>query len=293
MTLPPAARELPGRLVLLGHPIAHSLSPIFQNAALRDAGLSLLYDALDVPPARLTRVAEELRAINGAGNVTIPHKETFARLCARRSQVAERVGAVNAFWTEAGELVGDNTDVDGFDAAVRHHFGAPPSHACVAVLGAGGAAAAVLAAVERWDGASVRLVARSRPRAFELADRFANLTTVVPDVREALVGATLIVNATPIGLTGEDMPLDPHLLLQGRQSAGARGNTSSESSDRIGPDILDLTYRRGETPWVHACRAQGLHAADGLAMLIEQGALAYERWLGVAPNRSAMWNAVR
>jgi shikimate dehydrogenase len=75
---------LPGRLVLLGHPVAHSLSPVFQNAALRRAGLPLTYEALDVPPARLERVASELRVADAAGNVTVPHKETFGRLCARR-----------------------------------------------------------------------------------------------------------------------------------------------------------------------------------------------------------------
>jgi shikimate dehydrogenase len=183
------------------------------------------------------------------------------------------VGAVNTFWTENGALVGDNTDVGGFDAAVRRHFGLMHEHGLVVVLGAGGSAAAVLAAVERWDGARVRIVARTSHRAAALAARFARIATVFPRAEDALHDATLVVNATPVGLDGAEYPVNPALLP-------ARA------------DVLDLAYRRGATPWVHACRARGLRAADGLAMLVEQGALAFERWFGAIPDRKAMWRAV-
>jgi len=266
--------ELPGRLVLLGHPVAHSLSPALQTAALLSAGIPLTYETLDVTPARLATVAGLLRDAGAAGNVTVPHKEAFAALCGSRSPVAERVGAVNTFWTEGGALFGDNTDVGGFDAAVRRHFGLPHDHGVVVVLGAGGAAAAVLAAVERWDGARVRIVARTSHRANALASRFARIAGVFEHVADAVHDASLVVNATPVGLDGADYPMDPAFLPPGA-------------------DILDLAYRRGETPWVHACRARGLRAADGLAMLVEQGALAFERWFGAIPDREAMWKAVR
>jgi shikimate dehydrogenase len=266
--------ELPGRLVLLGHPVAHSLSPALQNAALRSAGIPLTYEAMDVTPARLAGVAALLRDDAAAGNVTVPHKEAFAALCDSCSPVAERVGAVNTFWTESGALVGDNTDVGGFDAAVRRHFGLPHEHGVVVVIGAGGSAAAVLAAVERWAGARVRIVARTSHRAATLAARFARIATVSARLEDAVLDAALVVNATPIGLDGTKYPVDPAML-----PAGA--------------DVLDLAYRRGETPWVHACRARGLRAADGLAMLVEQGALAFERWFGAIPDRDAMWKAAR
>ncbi len=266
--------ELPGRLVLLGHPVAHSLSPAMQNAALRSAGIPLTYEALDVAPARLATVAGLLRDAAGAGNVTVPHKEAFAALCESRSPVAERVGAVNTFWCEDGKLVGDNTDVGGFDAAVRRHFGLPHDHGTVVVLGAGGSAAAVLAAVERWDGARVRIVGRTGHRAAALAARFERIATAFDDVADAMRDASLVVNATPVGLNGAELPVDP-------------------ASIPSGADVLDLTYRRGETPWVHACRARGLRAADGLAMLVEQGALAFERWFGAMPDRDAMWKAAK
>lgn len=266
--------ERPGRLVLLGHPVAHSLSPAMQNAALTRAGIPLTYEPLDVEPSQLATVAGLLRDAGGAGNVTVPHKEAFAACCSRRSPVADRAGAVNTFWTEAGELVGDNTDVGGFDAAVRRHFGDRHERGIVAVLGAGGSAAAVVAAVERWAGARVHLVARTRARADALAARFGRVASAFDSVSDAVRNASLVVNATPVGLRGNELPVEPALLADGT-------------------DAFDLTYRRGETPWVHACRARGLRAADGLGMLVEQGALAFERWFGASPDREAMWQAVR
>ena len=166
---------LPGRLVLLGHPVAHSLSPRFQAAALRAAGIALEYEAMDVLPAELARVAALLREAGAAGNVTVPHKEAFAACCNRLSPVAERVGAVNTFWTEEGDLVGDNTDVGGFDTAVRNTVGVPTAPFTVAVLGAGGAASAVLAAVERWEGATAKVWARTMARAERLVERYGRM----------------------------------------------------------------------------------------------------------------------
>jgi shikimate dehydrogenase len=265
--------SLPGRLVILGHPVAHALSPTFQNAALKHAGIPLTYEAMDVTPARLATVAGLLRDVRGAGNITVPHKESFAKLCGRLSPVAERTGAVNTFWTADGVIVGDNTDVGGFDAAINYHFGAPCDRLKVAVLGAGGAAAAVLAAVERWAGASVALHGRSRARANALAARFNRIATAVGSVAEAVDGAELVVNATPVGLHGDDLPCNPALL-------GAK------------TDAFDLTYRLIETPWVLSCRARGLRAADGLTMVVEQGALAFERWFEMPADRSVMYRAV-
>jgi shikimate dehydrogenase len=245
-----------------------------QNAALQRAGIAMTYEAMDVVPAQLPTVAGLLRDAGGAGNVTVPHKEAFAALCASRSPVAERVGAVNTFWTDDGALVGDNTDVGGFDAAIRRHFGSVHQQGVVVVLGAGGSAAAVLTAVERWNGARARIAARTTARAEALAARFATMTTVSRDLADAVHDASLVVNATPVGLSGNELPMDPALLPPGA-------------------DVYDLTYRRGETPWVHACRARGLRAADGLAMLVEQGALAFERWFAAIPDRDAMRKATQ
>lgn len=262
-------RARPSRLVILGHPVAQSLSPLFQNAALRRAGIPLEYTALDVAPEQLASTLEALARDGAAGNVTMPHKESVAARCARLTPLAERAGAVNTFWTEDGRLCGDNTDVGGFDAAVRLVLGRPPRGERVALLGAGGAAAAVLAAVERWEGAAAAIVARSAPRAAALAERFRPVARVAGRTEDALDGATLVVNATPVGMRDDALPADPAMLPPGAA-------------------ILDLVYRRGETAWVRAARARGHAARDGRDMLVEQGALAFSRWLGVEPDRAAM-----
>src|SRR5437879_5218660 len=107
--------QLPGRLVLLGHPVAHSLSPRFQNAALDAAGIGLRYEAHDVEPHEFELVVTGLKAERAAGNVTIPFKERMYDACDELTPLARRVGAVNTFWVEdTGRLIGDNTDVGGF-----------------------------------------------------------------------------------------------------------------------------------------------------------------------------------
>lgn len=262
----------PGRLVLIGHPVAHSLSPAFQNAALRRAGIPLVYEALDVAPAALGATLDTLVHEGGAGNVTIPHKGAVFARCDVATALAERVGAVNTFWTVASELHGDNTDVGGFEAAVVAAVGGVPS-GTLTLIGAGGSAAAVCAAAERWGDVEVRIVSRSEARARELAARFAPLVSLA-SMQESLDDSALVVNATPLGMLDDDpMPVP---------------------IDRLPPDaaVVDLVYRSGGTAWVRAARARGINAIDGLPMLIEQGALAFERWFGVAPDRDAMWNAV-
>ena len=265
----------PSRLVLLGHPVAQSLSPAFQNAALRSAGIPLAYEALDVAPAAFGDALRALVRQRAAGNVTFPHKEAAARACDALEPLAQRTGAVNVFWTDdAGALVGDNTDVGGFDAAVRALLGRAPANLRVALVGAGGSAAAVLAAVERWPGCYAAVWSRTPERARLLAGRFAPVAHAEPSLEEATRQADLVVNATPVGMTDDAMPFDPATL--GRRAA-----------------LVDLVYRRGETALVRAARRRKLLACDGLPMLIEQGALAFERWFGVAPDREAMWTAVR
>ncbi|GLC27282.1 shikimate dehydrogenase family protein [Roseisolibacter agri] len=265
-----------GQLVLLGHPVAHSLSPRFQNAALRAAGIPLTYRAADVAPHALPGVLDALVAARAAGNVTLPHKEAVAARCDLRTPLAARVGAVNTYWcTLDGALWGDNTDVAGVDASVRQLFGGRvPAGQRVALLGAGGSAAAVLAAAESWPDARVRVWSRTRERADALTQRFPAVAHAVDALADALDRATLVVNATPLGIRPDDvLPAPPAAL--GTDAA-----------------VLDLVYRPGETRWVHAVRASGRRAIDGLPMLIAQGAASFVRWFGVAPDTEAMWAAV-
>jgi shikimate dehydrogenase len=142
----------------------------------------------------------------------------------------------------------------------------------VGLLGAGGSASAVLAAVETWPGCSAHVYNRTPERARLLCERFSAIAQPVDDIG-VIAGAQLIVNATSVGLRDDSYPLDPTL---------------------IAPDaaVIDLVYRPGESAWTHAVRARGHRACDGLPMLIEQGALAFERWFGVSPDRSVMWESL-
>lgn len=266
-------RIYPGRLVLLGHPVSHSLSPAFQNAALRAAKIPLKYEALDVEPSELRSVLRELKESKAAGNVTIPHKTTVHASCDKVTDIGARVGAVNTFWFESGKLHCDNTDVGGFDTAAKALLGGEPSDARVVLIGSGGAAAGVLAAVEKWPHAHVSIVARNADKARRLARRFRDVASVETSAEKAVIGATLIVNATPIGQHDDEQPL---------------------AADMIQPStaVFDLVYRRGGTPWVQAARKKGCPAADGLPMLLEQGALSFQRWFGIEPNREAMRQAL-
>lgn len=263
----------PERLVLLGHPVGHSLSPRLQNAAIRAAGIAARYEALDVEPTAFDTTLARLMAERAAGNVTIPHKERMREACDALTPLAERVGAVNTWWVDRGDrLHGDNTDVGGFRAAVGELLGEEPRDLTVGVLGAGGAAAAVLAAVEAWPRCYAHVYNRTPERARVLCERFSTVSQPVDDVG-VIAGSQLVVNATSIGLRhGDPMPIEPGLVR---------------------PDcvVMDLVYLPGETAFVRALRARGIRAADGLRMLVEQAALAFDLWFGVAPDRSVMWEA--
>lgn len=263
----------PSRLVLLGHPVAHSLSPRFQNAALAAAGLDVRYEALDVDPARFEDVVAQLKREHAAGNVTVPFKERMHGACDVLTPLARRVGAVNTFWVDDDEmLAGDNTDVGGFDLTASTVLGQAPRDLTVGVLGAGGAAAGVLAAVETWPGCVAHVFNRAPERARLLCERFGSFAQPVDDVG-VIAGAQLVVNATSVGLRDDALPIDPELL----------------PATTV---VVDLVYRPGETAFVRAARARGLRAMDGLLMLCEQGALAFERWFGRPPDRAVMWEAL-
>lgn len=267
--------QAPGRLVLLGQPVAQSLSPVFQNAALRAAGLDVRYEALDVSAEDLAPTLRTLASSGAAGNVTIPHKEAVAALCDVLTPLAQRLGAVNTWWTAHGAVHGDNTDVGGFDDAVCALLGEIPRAVTVAVLGAGGSARAVVAAIGAWRDCRCAIWARTPARAEALvALGPANTTTVEEFMADAVRGADLVVNTTPIGMRDEQVPVNPAVL-------------------RTGAACLDLVYRRGgTTPFVRLARTQGRRADDGLQMLISQGARSWERWFdGIAPDRAVMRRA--
>ena len=264
----------PGRLVLVGDPVSHSLSPAMQNAALRAAHIDLQYEALAVSHDSLPSVLEELRRLKGAGNVTIPHKRNVLELADVRSETAARAHAANTFRYVEGALHVENTDVPAFDRVARNLLADAISGARITVFGAGGAAAAILCAVEGWEGATATIFNRSRESAVRLEQAFADFARAETDIARALDGATLVVNATPAGQHDDEYCCEPSLL-------------DPETA------VFDLVYRRGGTPWVNEAARQGHPAIDGMPMLLEQGALAFREWFGFDPDREVMQQALQ
>jgi shikimate dehydrogenase len=263
----------PRLIALLGDPVAHSLSPRFQNAAIRAAGLDAVYVALRVETAAFDGLFTGLAGARAAGNVTLPHKARAAARVEVRTAAVERTGACNTFWVEGGRVHGDNTDIEGFGRAARALIGSPAG-ARTLVLGAGGAARAAVFALIESRADSVHVLNRTPGRARSLRDaldpqgrRVAVLETADALRRE---GYDLVVNATALGLN----PSDPPPLDLGLPA-------------RVGA-VLDLAYRPGTTAWVQAARAAGVPAADGREMLIQQGASSFRRWFGVEPDTGAM-----
>lgn len=242
---------------------------MIQSAAIAAAGLNVKYEALRVPAADLASVAAQLLDEKAGGNVTVPHKIAFRNLCGEVTATAARTGAVNTFWTRDGKLIGDNTDVGGFDAAACAALGGRTDSITVGLLGAGGSAAAVLTAIEAWPHARVNVFSRSSDRARSLAARFGDFARAVSTTAEALTESNFVVNATPVGMTDDSLPLRIEDLCTGAV-------------------VMDLVYKSGGTALTRAAEAAGFAASDGTAMLIEQGALAFERWFGFPPDRDVM-----
>jgi shikimate dehydrogenase len=272
----PRAHDAPATLVIVGDPVAQSLSPVFQNAALRHAGRAVTYSRCQVPAERLDGTISELRRARTGGNVTMPHKEAMFARAVHTTRAARRTGAVNTFWWDGEALVGHNTDVDGV-AATLTALCADGVRGDVLLLGAGGSAAAVLEALAQTPAtrdARVLVTSRTRTRAERLVAAVGRQATVVsPEaVRWSELG--LVVNATPAGMRDED--------------------AQPVAVEHLGAHtvVFDLVYRRGGTVWVREARARGLRAEDGLRMLVEQGAAAYTCWFGEAPSREVMWAAL-
>jgi shikimate dehydrogenase len=265
---------------LLGHPVSHSLSPAMHNAAFKVLGLPHKYSARDVTPEKLADVMRSLRGETSLGaNVTIPHKEASLRLVDEVSDDARAIGAVNTVVRRGSRLVGENTDKYGFEKSLAQTREGPPdetgflfSRNTVLVLGAGGAArACVLSLLEHEN--SVLIANRDRTRAEALATamlpfRAASRTIEVVDWDGAGARAVDgVVNATPLGLRGEDP-------LEGADLPGV---------------VVDIVPTRDVTPLVRRAR-EGQHrvVVEGLAMLLHQAARSFELWTGVPAPLEAM-----
>jgi shikimate dehydrogenase len=272
---------------VIGDPVAHSLSPILHNAAFAALGLDWVYVAFPVPRGRAAEAVAAVPALGLAGlNVTMPHKEDVAGACDELTADAAALRSVNTVVAlPDGRTLGDSTDGPGFLDALADE-GIPVAGQPVLVLGAGGAARAVVLALGR-AGADVTVAARRPDAATEAA-------ALAPGARAVPLGAlagpasaapssaadrvdpgefSVVVNATPLGMSGGDpLPVDPESL-------------------HAGQSVVDLVYHPADTPLLTAARAQGAQAVNGLGMLLHQAARSFRLWTGEEPALEVMRRA--
>jgi shikimate dehydrogenase len=271
------------RVGLLGNPLKRRHSQVMHDAAFDAAGIDARYVLLELEPDAVEAAVAEARGEGWLGlGVTAPYKQVVASLVDEVEPDALTIGAVNnVVRTNGGRLIGFNTDAPGFRAGVELAMGRSLEDARVVVMGAGGAAHAVVYACLDAGARSVVVGNRTVARAASLVQRFADvgqgsLTALAaddPTLADALAGADLAVNATTVGM------IDPGATI---------------AIERLGPDatVFDLVYVPAETPLVAAARARGLRAANGSEMLIAQAAIAFERWTGVGGMADVMRQAV-
>lgn len=257
------------RAFVCGHPVAHSRSPAIHGHWLQRHGIAGSYERIDVVPERISVFIAEMAAQGFAGgNFTIPHKEAAFAGVDRRDAAAEMIGAVNTVWLEEGRLVGANTDAPGFAANLDDHAPEWRQGRKAVVLGAGGAARAVLFALLDAGFTDVRVVNRSVARARELADRFGPRVSAHGQAAagELLGDADLVVNTTSLGMDGNgELPADV-------------------TSIHGGAIVTDIVYVPLVTPLLAAATARGLKTVDGLGMLLHQAAPGFRRWFGIMPE---------
>jgi shikimate dehydrogenase len=259
---------------IIGDPVHHSLSPGMQNAAFAAMGLNCAYIAFRVPAGELKESIESLRSTNVAGfNVTIPHKVEVMKYLDELDATAKQAGAVNTVNNINGVLKGYNTDMHGFIEPLERrkvHF----KDMTVLLLGAGGAARAIVAALAQEKVKKVVIANRDKKKAAELARMGAGMglkceTANFADANKLAPKADMIVNATSLGLKDEPSPIDSEHIKKGCI-------------------VYDIVYRPVVTDLLEQAKLAGAEVVYGYEMLIEQGARAFEIWTGLPAPREAM-----
>lgn len=255
------------RACVIGWPIKHSRSPIIHNFWLRRHGIDGSYEKVEVAPEALGEFILGIGRDFAGCNVTVPHKEQAAALLGEVDATARAVGAVNTIWAEAGIVRGMNTDVAGFLANLDQAapgWDAAPLRAVV--LGAGGAARAVVYGLAARGASDIAIVNRSSRRAEELAAELGGRAAAPEELPQLLAEATLLVNATSLGMQGSaELDID---LAQLNPAAV----------------VNDLVYVPLRTKLIEAAAARGNRTVDGLGMLLHQAVPGFEKWFGVRPE---------
>jgi shikimate dehydrogenase len=268
---------LTDRYAVIGHPITHSLSPRIHAQFARQTGQDLSYDAVEVDAEVLPAALQALHEQGYRGlNATLPHKVAAMALCKTVSERARRAGAVNTLIRTDSSWRGDNTDGEGFIRDLQR-LGYSVSGRHVLVLGAGGAVRGILEPLLGAAPAELVVSSRSPWKPEALAEQFQALGVIRPSTHLALKGDRfdLIVNATSAGHGGEAPRLPGQLLADGG-------------------DCYDLSYGKAFAPFRSWAEAQGAaRIADGLGMLVEQAAAAFEIWRGLRPDTTAVIETLR
>lgn len=266
------------RVGIIGHPVGHSLSPVFQQAAFDHCGLDLHYEAWDTPLAELPARVASLRSPDVLGaNVTVPHKEAVIPHLDELGGQAARVGAVNTIVNRDGRLYGFNTDGPGFVAALRHEAHFEPAGRSFLLVGAGGAARGIAFALAEARASSILIWNRTPGRAAALAADVgapARPAAELPDLHSI----SCAVNCTSLGMRGGPDPAAIPFPLETAHPALL---------------VVDIVYAPAETPLLRSARELGLPVLGGLPMLIYQGALAFEHWTGLPAPVDVMHRAAR
>jgi shikimate dehydrogenase len=265
---------------VIGSPVRHSLSPLLHNAGFAALDLPWVYLAFEVSPGQAAGALGAMRVLGIEGlSVTMPHKSDVAAVVDRLSPVARRLGAVNCVRRDGSDpelLVGENTDGEGFLRSLAEEAGFTPEGRRCVVLGGGGAARAVIVALSDAGAAEVGVLNRSVDRASAAASLAGPAGRVVG--LDAVAGAELVVNATPVGMAG----------------TGEASMRSPLDERSIRPDhvVVDLVYHPRRTLLLQQADARGATVVGGLGMLLHQAGLAFQLWTGRPAPIDAMRNAV-
>lgn len=258
---------------VIGHPIHHSKSPIIHNHWIAEHGLSGEYKAIDIAPENLKDGVQALIEEGYAGfNVTIPHKQEIFKLCAAVDDTAKAIGAVNTVVVKDGKLYGTNTDAFGFIENVkREAFGVDFAHRPCVVLGAGGAARAIIYGLIEAGAQKIILTNRTAQKAQEVAALNTEIVEVVPwESRSAVLeGAGFLVNTTALGMVGKEA-LEIDLSRLPADAA-----------------VSDIVYAPLKTDLLMQAQQGGRQIVTGIGMLLHQARPAFEKWFGVLPDVGA------
>ncbi len=271
-------------LGIFGDPVAHTLSPKMQNAALEASGIDAIYLPFQIHPEQLESAVKAIRSLNMVGiNVTVPHKERIIPLLDEIDATAKLIGAVNTVVNRQGHLVGFNTDAPGFLASLRLDLQVDPRGKYIVIIGAGGACRAAIAAVAGCAALKVtvanRTIEKAEILACEMQGHFPGVEILASGLTESeltadLASADLLVNTTSIGLAGETFP---EFVIDLLADSAA---------------VYDMVYADNPTQLAESANRRGLLYADGRGMLVAQGEAAFFKWFGVEPETGLMGSQI-